>query len=311
MAPAPQIIQLNNGDKVNRFTVFKKLGEGTFGAVYAVRDDNGGAEHALKAEFATEKIPLLKLELYVMQKLTQRGAKHMPTLIDKGKHDNFNYIVMKFLGKSLQDAKKTGPNSHLTLGSAIGASIQCLEALEELHWCGFLHRDVKPGNFCLGRPEVGELRKIFVLDFGLCRRYVNDQNVMLQPRRKAAYRGTPRYAPIASHNYMEHGRKDDVESWFYMLVDFTNAALPWKIATDIKEVGAIKKNARVEPGLSQMLAECPMEEYRVILNHIDSLTYFMAPDYGLLYTTLRTLMKTKNLQEYPYDWEAEYGANKN
>ena len=54
---APVIIQLNNGDKVNRFTVFKKLGEGTFGAVYAVREDNG-AEHALKAELATEKIPV-------------------------------------------------------------------------------------------------------------------------------------------------------------------------------------------------------------------------------------------------------------
>lgn len=120
---------------------------------------------------------------------------------------------MKFLGKSLQDAKKTGPDGHLTLGSAIGASIQCLEALEELHWCGFLHRDVKPGNFCLGRAELGELRKIFVLDFGLCRKFVDDRNVMLQPRRKAPYRGTPRYAPIASHNRAEHGRKDDVESW--------------------------------------------------------------------------------------------------
>ncbi|PIC42926.1 hypothetical protein B9Z55_009841 [Caenorhabditis nigoni] len=81
-APTPVIIQLNNGDKVNRFTVFKKLGEGTFGAVYAVRDDNG-AEHALKAELAEEKIPLLKLELYVMMKLTQKGAKHMPTLIGR------------------------------------------------------------------------------------------------------------------------------------------------------------------------------------------------------------------------------------
>ncbi|CAO4369621.1 unnamed protein product [Caenorhabditis nigoni] len=308
-APTPVIIQLNNGDKVNRFTVFKKLGEGTFGAVYAVRDDNG-AEHALKAELAEEKIPLLKLELYVMMKLTQKGAKHMPTLIEKGRHGNFNYIIMKFLGKSLQDAKKTGPNGHLTLGSAIGASIQCLEALEELHWCGFLHRDVKPGNFCLGRPETGELRKIFVLDFGLCRRFVNDQNVMLQPRRKAPYRGTPRYAPIASHNFMEHGRKDDVESWFYMLVDFTNAALPWKVVTQMKEVGQMKKNSRFDPIMSQMFAGCPGDEYRQIMNHIDSLSYFMEPNYALIYSILKQLILTKAIKEHPYDWEAEYAVGK-
>lgn len=67
------------------------------------------------------------------------------------------------------------------------------------------------------------------------------------------FRGTPRYAPLASHKLMvgycslssstvspssrqDHARKDDIESWFYMLVDFCNASLPWKVATDLTEV---------------------------------------------------------------------------
>ncbi|CAI5446043.1 unnamed protein product [Caenorhabditis angaria] len=302
---APVIIQLQTGDKVDRFTTMKKLGEGTFGAVYAVKDENGN-EHALKAEMAGEKINLLKLELYVMQKLTAKKAKHMATLIDKGHFANFNYIVMKFLGKSMQEAKKTGPNGHLTLGCAIGASIQCLEALEELHWIGFLHRDVKPGNFAVGRADFGELRKIYVLDFGLCRRFVDDNNVMLQPRKKAPYRGTPRYAPIASHEGQEHGRKDDVESWFYMLVDFTNASLPWKVVSDLKEVGDMKKNSRNEPMIQQLLSGCPFEDYKLVMNHIDGLTYFSEPNYALIYQTLRQAMKKQNLKEFPYDWESVY-----
>ncbi|CAB3404158.1 unnamed protein product [Caenorhabditis bovis] len=301
----PTIIQLQPGDKVGRFTTMKKLGEGTFGAVYAVKDEQGN-EHALKAESVTEKVPLLKLELFVMRKLQARKAVHMATLIDKGRHENFNYIVMKFLGKSMQDAKKTGPNGHLTLGCAIGASIQCLEALEELHWCGFLHRDVKPGNFAVGRADYGELRKIYVLDFGLCRRFVDDNNMMLQPRKKAPYRGTPRYAPMASHEGAEHGRKDDVESWFYMLVDFTNASLPWKVVSDLKEVGDMKKNARQQPMINQLFSGCPFDEYNLILKHIDGLQYFSEPNYGLIYTTLRKIMKTNNLQEFPYDWESTY-----
>lgn len=103
-------------------------------------------------------------------------------------------------------------------------------------------RDVKPGNFVVGRAEDGDLRKLYILDFGMCRKFVDNnvgsvvpcspnsrsyttaiwrrvlviqlfQNVMLQPRKKAPFRGTPRYAPISSHMAKEHSRKDDVESW--------------------------------------------------------------------------------------------------
>ncbi|KAJ1368896.1 hypothetical protein KIN20_030250 [Parelaphostrongylus tenuis] len=171
-----------------------------------------------------------------MQRLQARKAMHMADLIDKGRYEHFNYIVMKLLGRSLQEAKKSGPDQHLSLGPAIGCAIQCLEAIEELHWAGFLHRDVKPGNFAIGRAETGDIRKLYILDFGMCRKYVDKNNVMLQPRKKAPFRGTPRYAPITSHIGKEHCRKDDVESWFYMLIDFTNAQLPWKGVTKIKEV---------------------------------------------------------------------------
>ncbi|CAD6192294.1 unnamed protein product [Caenorhabditis auriculariae] len=296
----PTIVQYEIGATIDRYTVFKKLGEGAFGAVYGVRDQSG-KEYAMKAESCSEKVPLLKFELYVMNRLMARQAKHVPSLIDKGRFEQCNYVVMKFLGKSMQDAKKTGPDNHLSPGCAIGASIQCLEALEEMHWCGFLHRDVKPGNFAIGRKDFGEERKIYVLDFGLCRRYVDDRNVMVQPRKKAPYRGTPRYAPIASHEYKEHGRRDDVESWFYMLVDFTNAALPWKVVTEIKDVGEMKKTSRSQPLLSQFFTGCPFSEYKTILDHIDSLTYFSEPNYKLIYSTLQNAMKKLKVTEFPFE----------
>ncbi|VDP33453.1 unnamed protein product [Heligmosomoides polygyrus] len=206
------LIQLPRGKVIDKYTVVQKLGEGAFGAVYKVEDPNGKL-YALKAESVNEKVPLLRLELLVMQRLQARNAVHMPDLIDKGSFENFNYIVMKLLGKSLQEAKKTGPDLHLSLGPAMGCAIQCLEAIEELHWAGFLHRDVKPGNFVVGRAEDGDLRKLYILDFGMCRKFVDNNNVMLQPRKKAPFRGTPRYAPISSHMAKEHSRKDDVESW--------------------------------------------------------------------------------------------------
>ncbi|KAK5973732.1 Protein kinase domain-containing protein, partial [Trichostrongylus colubriformis] len=195
----------------------------------------GGKLYALKAESVSEKVPLLRLELLVMQRLQARNATHMPDLIDKGNFENFNYIVMKLLGKSLQEAKKTGPDRHLSLGPAISVAIQCLEAIEELHWAGFLHRYSKSSD--PPSPSLCTLLNAHGSAYTQRHDHINRRrNVMLQPRKKAPFRGTPRYAPIASHMGKEHCRKDDVESWFYMLVDFTNAHLPWKGVTSIKDV---------------------------------------------------------------------------
>lgn len=61
------------------------------------------------------------------------------------------------------------------MGTALSVGIQALEALEDLHGIGYLHRDVKPANYTIGRPEVKELRKVYILDYGMARKYVNDQ----------------------------------------------------------------------------------------------------------------------------------------
>lgn len=50
-----------------------------------------------------------------------------------------------------------------------------------------------------------------------------------------------------------------------MLIDFTNAALPWKVVKEIKDVGESKKNSRFDPLMSQMFTGCPQDEYRQIM----------------------------------------------
>lgn len=52
------------------------------------------------------------------------------------------------------------PKNCMSLSSSLRVAIYCLEALEDLHSIGYLHRDVKPGNFAIGREEIGEQRKV-------------------------------------------------------------------------------------------------------------------------------------------------------
>lgn len=115
-------------------------------------------------------------------------------------------------------------------------------ALWDVHECGFLHRDVKPANFTVGPPVEDELlggqtRVIYIIDFGLCRPYIDEKTGKhFPPRPRAGFRGTPRYASIHCLRGMDVGRRDDLWSLFYVLVELVNGQLPWRRLNDKKEV---------------------------------------------------------------------------
>lgn len=196
------------------WTIDKKLGEGGFGAVYKCSDPTGqyalkveGANEPIQVDvfvstfcilffiFLLLSFQLLKMEVFVLTELQKRGGRHFCKIEDKGLRfafGNFNYVVMTLVGKSLQDLRKVifdsfllffinpfsvqeNPAQHMSMGTAIGMGIQTLEALEDLHGIGYLHRDVKSGNYTIGRAELGELRKVYILYFGMCRKFTNDQ----------------------------------------------------------------------------------------------------------------------------------------
>ena len=83
-------------------------------------------------------------------------------------------------------------------------NFQILKGIEAIHDVGFLHRDVKPSNFAVGRlPQT--LRHIFMLDFGLARQYTNAAGEVRPPRGAAGFRGTVRYASVNAHKNREMG----------------------------------------------------------------------------------------------------------
>uniref|UniRef100_A0A915DED6 non-specific serine/threonine protein kinase n=3 Tax=Ditylenchus dipsaci TaxID=166011 RepID=A0A915DED6_9BILA len=276
---AQELVQLNPGTKVERWMIDKKLDRR-----------------------ANEQIQVLKMEVFVLTELTKRASKHFCKIEDKGRFGSFNYVVMTLVGKSLQDLRKENPLQHFSMGTAIGAGIQTLEALEDLHGIGYLHRDVKPGNYTIGRAELNELRKIYILDFGMARKFTNDAGVIRRPRAAAGFRGTVRYAPISCHIQRELCRKDDIEVWVYMCVELTTGNLPWKNVQDMNEVGEFKKRVRLPQFQNELFNGCP-REYSEILTYVDGLKYYDKPDYQQIYSVMRRAFTSQGVQEFPYDWE--------
>jgi tau tubulin kinase len=300
---AQQIVQLQPGSIVDRFRIEKKLGEGAFGAVYKVVDSHG-ADYALKVEHANEKVKLLQMEVRVLTEINERNSRHFCQIADKGNFGSFYYVVMTMVGQSLQDLRKAARGQKLSMGCAISVGIQCLEAIEDMHSIGYLHRDVKPGNYAVGRAERNELRKVYMLDFGMCRRYIRDDGTgnPRTPRVQAGFRGTVRYASINCHKSMELSRKDDLETWMYQQVELTKGALPWRNVQKPEEVGQYKESCRTNLGIRELLGGCP-RRYMSILAYIDEIGYYDVPNYQKICGLMRRALASLRLNEFPYDWE--------
>ena len=150
----------------------------------------------------------------VLRQLAAAHGRHFCAIYDQGRYLSWNYVVMTMVGTSLHDLRKASPHptshpsianhpphfqattaQHFSLGTCLSVGIQCLEALEDLHNIGYLHRDVKPGNYTIGRQENNELRKVYILDFGESQHSHNhsttNQSRSFQAWRASTSRSTP------------------------------------------------------------------------------------------------------------------------
>ena len=89
-----------------------------------------------------------------------------------------------------------------------------------------LHRDIKPDNFLIGRKQ--NISKIFMIDFGLAKKYVGKDKEHIAYKDNKDLTGTARYASINTHLGIEQGRRDDLESLIYVLIYFLKGCLPWQ-----------------------------------------------------------------------------------
>lgn len=188
---------------------------------------------AIKVEQVDEKKQALRAEVAILRKL--QGCPFVCQFISCGRQDDINFLVMELLGENLSDLRKRQPRCVFSLQTVCRLAIEMVGAVQALHELGVLHRDVKPSNFVLGRrPEVS--RRLFVIDFGLSRKFVGVEGEIKPPRANAGFRGTARYASVNSHACRELAPRDDLWSILYILVEFATGTLPWRQLRDRDKV---------------------------------------------------------------------------
>lgn len=271
-----------------KYKILGKIGEGSFGSIYKGENIRTREQVAIKVEPIEQDTKLLKNESIIYQYLN--NVDGMPNVKWFGKDDNNYYMVINLLGESLHSIKNK--NRTFTLSLVLQIGIQIILLLKTIHDKGLVHRDIKPDNFLLGLNTQG--KKIHIIDFGFCKSYMTD-NIHNKQSETSSLIGSPMYASINAHNCIELSRRDDLESFGYMLIYFYLGFLPWQ---------EIKEDTNIIKKMKQVITEkddIPL----VIINfikHIRSLEYDEMPNYFLIMDNFKRELELikKQIKKVPH-----------
>lgn len=295
------------GDVISgRYEVVKRLGKGGYGEIYEAKDLTTGAHVAVKVERVSKPGNLLEEEK-IVRHLNERGAKFVPHLLASGRHaDSVNYMVMELLGDNLSVLRRRQANHRFSLLTTMQLGIQMLRALKEVHELGYLHRDIKPGNFVMGSKHNGTHKTVILIDYGLSRRHFRPEGGVRPKRKTARWVGSRRYMSINTHQRKDQGRRDDLWSFLYVIIEFFTGTLPWAHLRGIQNL--VLDNVRDMKILynNEKLVRNLPEEFLKFMNHIKELRYEDRPDYEFLHGLMQTLYES-NLgdDDTLFDWEVQ------
>ncbi|KPM07685.1 casein kinase I-like protein [Sarcoptes scabiei] len=208
----------------------------------------------------------------------------------------YNAMVLELLGPNLEDVLEAN-NSCFSVRTTTQIAIMILEIMRYVHSKKIIFCNVKPENFCLGRPNTPQANQIYMIGLINAKLFetsdsrhipknpgltiissssnenaTNGEKFLIEPKRFGVY-GTPRYMSLNAHKGKELSRRDDLESIGYMLIYFIHGKLPWQgmptTGQGYEHIYATKKMIQ----LDQLCANLPPEYYHYMLYTVVSNQY--------------------------------------
>ena len=284
----------------SRFALTKKIGAGSFGEIHSAEDISTHQIVAVKLEPAKTTSPQLEYESRLYHVFCT--GINIAKIYFYGNDSRWNVMAIELLGKSLENLlfERKSP---FTLKSVLMLAEQMINAVQYIHSRHFIHRDIKPDNFVIGREN--DSNKLYLIDFGLAKRFRDPktlQHIEFQANKNLT--GTARYASLNAMLGAEQSRRDDLESLGFVMIYLLKGKLPWQglQARDQKQkmrkVLQAKKNTSIEE-----LCEGLPPQFAEYMNKVRKLKFAEDPDYTDYKNIFRDLMVQSGYSyDYNYDW---------
>ena len=296
----------------SKYLIRKKIGKGSFGTVYQGINTSNNEKIALKVE-KREKNDSGTLENEALRLVYLQG-EGVPCVYCYGNNLYHNLLVEELLGKSLEDLFNLY-GKPFSLKTVCVLGIEMIKRIQYIHSKYYIHRDIKPDNFMIGRGQ--NEKKIYIIDFGLAKKYYSvskAQHIKFITGKHLI--GTARYCGRNAHRGYEQGRRDDIESIGYVLMYFLLGVLPWQGLKVRKNEDHFEKIAQKKYSTSfEELTSGQPEEFLLYFKHVEKLEFEDQPNYIYLIGLFQKVIdKYCTDCFYDFDWKKDtctYISHKN
>jgi serine/threonine protein kinase len=215
---------------MQKYTLIKSIGEGTFSNVYKGINNRTAQPVAIKCAHKRDEtnVKLLIREAKMYNYL--KNTPGIPTLLWVGTYDMVYYIVMPLYVGTLKTYNAGD------MGKLYSVGIKLLEIVKWMHSKCVIHRDIKPDNIMYDVTET-----LHIIDLGMCKittsKYI--------PSSISGVIGSPNYISVGVHTLINPHMKDDTEAVMYVLLYiWLGNTLPWTHQMCLDDVKKSKEDLR-------------------------------------------------------------------
>ncbi len=236
----------NAGERLGRYQILKKIGEGGMGAVYQAEDISDGSLVAIKVLSESASLRSNSLQRFHKEArlLAAVNNPHVANLIEVNEQDGLHYIVLEFVeGVDLKHVLAL--RSPLAEEQALSIAADIARALVDAHQSEIVHRDIKPENVLLDLSsglkvedltETDQMPRVKLTDFGIAR-HVN-QSESLAVTQAGGILGTPMYmSPEQCKGKGEITPQSDVYALGITLYEMLGGKTPFQADDPMKLAG--------------------------------------------------------------------------
>ena len=299
------------GDKYLLFPK-EKLGKGAFGEVFLGLDKQTNNYVAIKIE--NSKIDNQLIQEALILKYLQ-GCNGIPQYHSFIKNKNYNFLITDLLGPNLESLFEK-MNNHFSIKTIIYLGIEMINIIEDIHKRHIIHRDIKPENFVISLNKNLKNNSIYLIDFGLSKRFRNPKTGEHIPYKdNKLLTGTARFSSIYTHLGIEQSRRDDLEGMLYTLIYLYKGNLPWQDINKYKNKNEINDKIlekKINITIDSLCEGMPIE-FNELLSYIRSLQFDEKPDYDMMRKKLIDLLNKEKISilDINFDWNEKNLSNEN